>query len=134
MLANKIVAHFQDGRLVKGTTSDFAPNKELFHLALVDAAPGTKPVEVHISELKAVFFVKDFAGNPEHKEQLEFDPSQRVMGRKMRVRFKDGEEMVGTTQGYQPSRPGFFMVPVDAETNNERCFVVSSFTTEVTFI
>lgn len=134
MLQNKIVAHFQDGRLLKGTTRDFVPNKELFHLEPVDAPPGTKPVEVVISDLKAVFFVKDFTGDSEHKDRQEFDPAQRPMGRKIRVRFKDGEELVGTTQGYQPGRPGFFVVPADADSNNERCYVVSAATRDVSFV
>ena len=46
----------------------FFPNKDRFHLAPADAPAGTKPVEILISELKAVFFVKDFAGNPGHKK------------------------------------------------------------------
>jgi hypothetical protein len=134
MLQNKIVVHFQDGHLLKGTTSDFFPNKDRFHLAPVDAAPGTKPVEVLVSDLKAVFFVKDFTGHPEHQDKQEFDPTQRPAGRKIRVRFKDGEEIVGTTQGYQPGRPGFFIVPADAESNNERCYVVSAATDDVSFV
>ncbi len=85
MLQNKIVAHFQDGRLLKGTTRDFVPNKELFHLEPVDAPPGTKPVEVLTSDLKAVFFVKDFTGHSEHKDRQGFDPAQRPMGRKIRA-------------------------------------------------
>jgi len=30
MTQNKIVAHYQDGNLFKGITTDFSPNKELF--------------------------------------------------------------------------------------------------------
>jgi hypothetical protein len=45
------------------------------------------------------------------------------MGRKIGVVFKDGEVLVGTTQGYDRSRPGFFVVPADAESNDERVYV-----------
>jgi hypothetical protein len=131
---NKIVVHYQDGRNLKGTTTDFFPNKERFHLAPVDAPPGSKAVDVVVSELKAVFFVKDYAGDPQRNDSQEFDPSQRAMGRKIRVRFKDGEEIVGTTQGYQPNRPGFFIVPADPGSNNERCYVVTAATQEVSFV
>ena len=48
--------------------------------------------------------------------------------------FKDGEELLGTTQGYQPDRPGFFVIPADPESNNERCYVVASATEEVSFV
>jgi hypothetical protein len=56
------------------------------------------------------------------------------MGRKIQVAFKDGELMLGTTQGYQPNRPGFFVVPADAQSNIERCFVVTAATQEVKFV
>ena len=65
---NRVVARYQDGRSAKGMTSDFFPNKDRFHLLPTDAPPGTKPVEILISDLKAVFFVKEFAGNPQHKK------------------------------------------------------------------
>lgn len=134
MIRNQIVVHYQNRSLLKGFTSDFFPNKDLFHLALEEAAPGANPVEVRIAELKCIFFVKDFTGNPQYNERKEFDPSARVMGRKIRVHFKDGEEIIGTTQGYQPGRSGFFVVPADPQSNNERCYVVSSAAAEVTFV
>jgi len=31
-IENKVVAHFRDGRIVKGYTYDFHPNKEIFHI------------------------------------------------------------------------------------------------------
>lgn len=129
-----MVARYQDGRVLKGVTNDFLPAKDRFHLVPLESAPGTKPVEVLISDLKALFFVRDFAGNPQHKESGDFDPTKAAGGRKIRVVFKDGETMVGTTQGYQPGRPGFFVVPADAKSNNERCFVVSVATREVSFL
>lgn len=131
---NRIVAHYQDGHVVKGVTNDFLPAKDRFHVVPIDSVPGTKPSEVVVGDLKALFFVKDFAGHPEHKRNQEFDPTARPSGRKIRVAFKDGEVMVGTTQGYQAGRTGFFVIPADAESNNERCFVVSSATSEVSLL
>ena len=52
----------------------------------------------------------------------------------MQVTFKDGEVLVGTTQGYQPGRPGFFLLPADPRSNNERCYIVTSATQTVTFV
>lgn len=134
MIQNKIVVRFQDGHMMKGFTNDFLPNKEMFHLVPMDSPPGSKPLDVRIPELKAVFFVKEFGGNPQYKEKKEFDTMKPVMGRKIEVTFKDGEIMVGTTQGYQPGRPGFFVVPADPQSNIERCFVVSVATTAVKFV
>ncbi len=134
MIQNKIVVRYQDGRINKGVTSDFFPNKDLFHLFPVDALPGTRPVKVSIQELKAVFFVKTFEGNPEYNDKKELEADKAGVGRKIRVTFRDGEVLVGTTHGYQPSRPGFFVHPVDSQSNNERCFVISAATQEVSLI
>jgi hypothetical protein len=134
MIQNKIVIRYLDGRLEKGTTTDFFPNKDLFHLAPMGVQTGSKPLEICISDLKAIFFVRDFGGNPDYNDRKEFDPGKPVVGRKIKVIFKDGELMVGTTQGYQPNRPGFFVVPADEKSNNERCFVVTASTKEVVFL
>jgi hypothetical protein len=131
---NKVVARFADGRVVKGMTADFFPGRETFHVSVAASAPGSGPLEIRVKDLKAVFFVKDFAGNPSHVEKKEFDPSRPPAGRRIRVVFNDGEVLVGTTQGYQPGRPGFFVVPADSETNTERCYVVSAAAREVRFL
>ena len=57
-----------------------------------------------------------------------------VSGRKIRVVFSDGEILIGTTQGYTPGRAGFFVVPADAATNEERCFVIAAATREVNLV
>ena len=131
---NRIVARYKDGRLLKGATNDFLPTKNTFHVVPADSPPGSKPLEVPVGDLKAIFFVRDFVGHPEHKEADQFDPIRAPMGRKIRVVFQDGEVLLGTTQGYDRSRPGFFVSPADAESNNERCFVVASATQEVSFV
>ena len=134
MIQNKIVVRYQDGRLIKGVTKDFFPNKDHFHLESTDALPGGKAMELQISELKAIFFVKDFGGNSDYNDKKEFDPAKVPPGRKIKVVFNDGELMVGTTHGYHPDRPGFFIVPADNQSNIERCFVVTSATQKVSFI
>ncbi|HZU52508.1 MAG TPA: hypothetical protein VFF77_01320 [Holophagaceae bacterium] len=131
---NHVVARFQDGRTLKGLTNDFLPTKSVFHLQIEGSTPAAKPMELDVSGLKALFFVKDLGGDPGHKKTNAFDPFKPAIGRKVRVEFKDGEVLVGTTQGYQPGRPGFFMVPADARSNNERCFIVSSATAQVVLV
>jgi hypothetical protein len=130
----KIVAHYQNGRLAKGFTNDFLPTKDRLHIVPMDAPPNAPPHEVLVNELKAIFFVKDFRGDPQHRDKNEFDPQKPAPGRKLRVVFKDGEVLVGTTQGYQPGRPAFFLVPADTTSNTERCFIISSATQEVSFV
>ena len=135
MTQNKIVARFQDGRVLKGFTDDFFPAKAFFHVTPLDAPEHAKAVEVSTADLKALFFVKDLGSQP-HREghRLEFDPAKPVVGRKIRVVFKDQEILVGTTQGYDPSRPGFFVIPADSASNNDRVFVIAAATKQVSFI
>jgi len=130
---NYVVARFADGRMAKGVTADFSPAKDVFHVTTTTAAGGRVTVEIRTNELKALFFVKELAGDPQHVEKQAFDPARPPAGRRIRVAFTDGEVLVGTTTGYQPGRPGFFFVPADAESNIERCYVVAAATQEVSF-
>jgi hypothetical protein len=84
--------------------------------------------------LKALFFVKDFAGDAQRVDRIAFDTSRSAAGRRIKIVFKDGEVLLGTTQGYQPGRPGFFVVPADSGCNIERCYVVTSATEQVELI
>ena len=127
MAASQVVVRYRDGRLVKGTTSNFLPARDRFHVQ----TPEGEVVAVAQDELKALFFVRDFAGDPTRKESSQFSATRPALGRKIRVVFADGEEIVGTTQGYQPNRPGFFVFPADAGSNNERCFVIAAATSRV---
>jgi small nuclear ribonucleoprotein (snRNP)-like protein len=127
MAASQVVVRYRDGRLVKGTTSNFLPARDCFHVQ----TPEGEVVAVAQDELKALFFVREFAGDPTRKESSRFSATRPALGRKIRVVFADGEEIVGTTQGYQPNRPGFFVFPADAGSNNERCFVITAATRRV---
>jgi hypothetical protein len=131
---NKVVVRFVDGGVLKGMTSDFFPGKDVFHLSLAADPPGTEPVEVRARDLKAVFFVKDHTGNPDYSERKEFDPERPPVERVIKVVFEDGEVLVGTTSGYRAGRPGFFLVPADEGSNNDRCYVVTAATREITFL
>jgi hypothetical protein len=111
--------------VVKGITSNFLPAREDFHVRTVWGE--TTPISR--AELKAVFFVRNLDGDPTRRDSQQFN--QPAPGRKIRVEFPDGEVIVGTTQGYQPNRPGFFVFPADASSNNERCFVITAATSRV---
>jgi hypothetical protein len=125
----KVAVRFKDGRVIKGTTHDFVPGKPFLHL---HTAEGGETVEVQIDDLKAIYFVRDFGGRPEYKEVNHF-PEQipASKGRKIVVVFKDNEVLSGYTFGYDPGRAGFFVIPTDEMSNNERAFVVRSAVREV---
>ena len=125
---NKVVVKFKDNTLAKGKTSDFFPNKTQFHLENLNG----EIVEISIEDLKALFFVKDFKGDKNHKKN--YIDEIAAGGRKIRVRFLDGETVIGYTLGYSPDRQGFYITPADLKGNNERIFVVKSATEKTEFL
>lgn len=127
---NRVVAHFTDGKLLKGTTQDFFPNRPSFHL---QPAAGGPAVEVRCKTLKALFFVKEFAGDPQRRDLRGFlaAPGETAHGKKIAVRFRDGELLCGYSLSYLPDRDGFFMFPADSGGNNLRIYVLTAATTEV---
>ncbi len=131
---NGVVAHFTDGRIVKGITNDFVPARDQFHILVNGASDKAKGMEVRRDDLKALFFVKDFEGDSRHEDLKVFDPSRPAVGRKIKVVFQDGEVLFGTTLGYQPGRPGLFLEPADRGSNIIRCYIVSRSTKEIAFI
>ena len=130
----RIVARYADGKLLKGYSRDFYPNKSRFHLFPAGAGPSEEPIEVRIKGLKAVFFVRDFGGDPSYQERKQFAEGERPPGRRVEVTFKDREVLVGTTLGYDPRRPGFFFIPVDPKSNNLKVFAVAAAVTSVRFL
>ena len=126
MIANKIVVKFKDGKIVKGWTTDFGLNKEIFHLHPLEEY-GKNILEIETTSLKAVFFVKDYKGNTNYKKVRTFGNSTKGIPsqRKMIIIFKDGENFYGTAHSYNPERKGFFVYPIDPKDNNHRVFVVN---------
>jgi hypothetical protein len=116
--------------LIKGTTQDFFPNRASFHLQPADGSPTT---EVRCKTLKAIFFVKQYAGDAKRRDLRGFlaAPGETAQGRKMAVRFKDGELLCGYSLSYLPDREGFFMFPADSGSNNLRIYVLAAATVEV---
>ena len=119
----KVVVRYTNGDVVKGFTLDFFPNKEHFHIFPLDH-PSNSSIEVSIKDLKAVFVVRDFDGDPRYCEHKRFGQAEQPSGKKVEVLFNDGEVMVGTTLGYDRNRQGFFIFPADPKSNNIRVFVV----------
>lgn len=124
----KVVARYLDGRLVKGYTFDFGPAQTRFHVFAEPSATGPS-TRILLLELKALFFVRDFAGDPAHQEARQFAPGDA--GRHVEVRFRDGEVMIGTVGGMSTDDPGFFLVPADPDSNNLRVYVVAAATRAV---
>jgi hypothetical protein len=124
---NFVVARYKNGKIIKGSTYNFNPHGEVFHIV-----PREKEVEkifeVSFSELKAVFFVKSLEGRRDHvPSKIVFEEDEKTKERTtVKVTFLDGETMVGTTQVYNIERNGFFIHPLDEGCNNLRVFVMAN--------
>ncbi len=128
---NLVVARYRNGKIIRGMTHDFGPQKKAFHVNTVERHGRTvagKVYEIFLSELKAVFFVKSLEGKqgpPSLKGVME-EKLEAPGLMKARITFLDGEILVGTTHGYTPEREGFFVAPLEKDSNNLRIFVISS--------
>jgi hypothetical protein len=120
-MAQQVVARFQDGRLVKGTSMDIDPDKPFCHVR----PPDGPAVQVVLADLKALFFVRTLDGNPEHREALTADPTDpRARGATLvRIEFADGEAVVGMVIRFPPVKQYFYVTPADPQSNNTRMLI-----------
>jgi hypothetical protein len=121
---SSVVARFLDGRVLKGSTHDFAPHKPIFHLSIW-GEPNAKAVTVPIGALKALFFVRSYEGDPKRIDDNDLTHA-KGQGRKVMVTFNDGETICGFTSAYSKDKAGFFVTPADAKGNNTRVFVLTA--------
>ena len=87
---------------------------------------------VPVSQLKAVFFVRDFEGDSSYRERKSFDGA--VQGRRIEVTFLDDEVMIGSTLSYRPQGSGFFLMPADGSADNLRVFIGPSAVRHVRYL
>ena len=135
----KVILRFLDRRMIKGYLDDFSPSQR--SVSVEDES--SKRHNIDIKELKGIFFVKSFEGDKRYKEKKSFGGTQQA-GKRIFVRFKDGESMIGYVEGDVPwkkgffleseKKTGFFLIPVDNASNNMKVFVVATSIDDVTVI
>ncbi len=133
----RVIARFVDGRLLRGYIKNFSPHDE--SIAVEGESSGDE--KVALKELKAIFFVRSFEGDKSRNEKKAF-VERTPPGKRVFVKFKDGEYMTGYVEGEFPwekgfllepkKGKGFFLAPVDGDSNNIKVFVVASSVWEVT--
>ena len=128
---NRAVVAFLDGRRLKGYLLNFSALKESFRLFSNDNVQQQSGNVILMKDLKAIFFVKDFVGDSSRKDSPDSGPAKH--GRKVVVTFKDGEQISGSTDAYNPQKLGFFMFPLCDDSNNLRIFVISRNIEQVQF-
>jgi hypothetical protein len=124
----KIIAKYKDGSTLKGSSDDFSPDRKQFHFRPLNG----KTVLMDMEDLKALFFVKTFQGNKDRRPR--YKDARPWGGFKVKVVFIDGEEIVGYTLHHSVDKQGFFVIPADLQNNNEKIFVITSATREISFL
>ncbi len=127
ILGKLVAVRYVDGRVVKGWTADFNPQRPLFHVK-EDGTPNVH--KVRLADLKAVFFIRTPGGDPSHEERKEFELRQ-TPERRIWVRFKDGEELAGFSSAMGAGGSGFYISPPDPDSNMERAYVLRAATSMV---
>jgi len=120
-MGEKVVVHFRDGRLLKGFASH--PEGNVSNLDVLPLDQRDHPVTVRLESVKAIFFVKDFAGDSAYTESKAFGEDEPYRPGRVAFHMEDGEVLSGVVEDYQPDSAGFFLTPVDSRSNNVRCFV-----------
>jgi hypothetical protein len=135
--SEKVVIQLADRR-IKGYLD--SPNWDTIEELLSHAPPASPETfrirhletnhleEIPTRDIKAVFYVNCFKGDPEHKALNFHTRAPIVHGIWMRLQFRDGEIMEGIV--HNSTRylvdPGFFMVPTDPGSNNKLIYVVKN--------
>ncbi|MEW6054842.1 MAG: hypothetical protein AB1552_13850 [Nitrospirota bacterium] len=136
MERQKVIVRFADGRILRGYLEKFVATDET--VSIDDDSSGRQSIS--LSDLKAIFYVKTFEGDKAYSDRKSFVHAT-ARGKKVFVRFFDGESMMGHIEGDVPwekgffleqKKGGFFLIPVDNQSNNIKVFVVASAVQDVT--
>jgi len=118
----KVVVRKLDRSLIKGFV-DSATYLRLNRIEIIDREG--RAVVVPLPEIKAVFFVRDFDGNPQRSERKLFQSRPRLAGLWVQMTFKDTEILEGLLPNnlVEISPEGFLLTPADLYSNNLKIFV-----------
>jgi hypothetical protein len=75
----KVIARYTHDGMIKGMTHDFFPNKDRFHI-ITTGHPSGKPKEVMLKDLKAVFVVRTFEGDPGYIGRKKYQEGDTLTG------------------------------------------------------
>jgi hypothetical protein len=138
----KVVAHYRSGELVKGFAELAVPVDQK---GVPDSAPISLPRQIKVEPelggrattvptdaLKALFFVKTFAGDSGYSETKFFNPEPKIEGLWVHMAFSDGELCEGiihNSLGFI-NESGFLMKPPDPMSNNNAVYIWKASLTE----
>jgi hypothetical protein len=118
----KVVVRRLDNGLIKGFV-DSASYLRPSGIEMLDREG--RALLVPLDDIKGIFFVREFEGNPQRSERKLFQSRPRLAGLWVQVTFKDNEIL----EGLLPSNLaelnplGFLIAPADLYSNNMKIFV-----------
>ncbi len=132
----KLVAHCRDGRVLKGITTrnSLSLSAEGFSMDVVRGERKGTEVFVPFRDLKSVYHVRDFEGDPASKNGngAGTHVESHMLGDRVSIRYADGETLEGFLTGkYRPESPRFSIVPGNGSCNNISVLVERSAVAEV---
>lgn len=120
-MRQKIVLRMRDGAMEKCSIySHFSVAYR--KLKVLDTEAKLKTVD--LSEVKAIFFVREHEGSPGFKASKEYTEDSPKAGKAVKVTFADGEVLRGKVLNLAEGSSGFFLFPPDPLDNNLKIFVV----------
>ncbi|MDH5202986.1 MAG: hypothetical protein OEZ31_02100 [Nitrospirota bacterium] len=137
-----VVVRLNSGKLLKGYVRDFSVHS---NVVVLEEFESRQELRIPIIEVKAIFFVRTFEGDKSYREKKSYGLRQNL-GRKVYIKFRDGEAMMGFIEGKIPwekgffiSNPdnkvkGFYLIPTDSGSNNIKVFVVGSSIKDMTIM
>jgi hypothetical protein len=116
----KLILRYLDGKVVPALVGFFENGTDPISAINTDGSP----LCVHVSDLKAAFFVKDYLGNPSYQALLDEEKMRnKTDGGFVRLYFKDGEVLRGQVADDANLAKGFFLKVLDPNDNNILVYV-----------
>lgn len=121
MFDEPMVVHFMEGETLAGHGDNFFPGEA--QILVRDGGGAIRKVD--LAEVKMVCFVKSLASDraQTHLPQPDRLLYQAVPGKRVRIRFRDGEQMEGLASIRAKPRQGFFVTPMNPNSNNLQVYV-----------
>lgn len=121
MELRKVILRYTDGRILPAYAPIFEEGQDPVPIVDLEGLPLWVPLE----DLKALFFVRTFSGNPDYDAPK--TPASVPCpsgGRVVRLEFRDGEHILGDlAQAVADGDRGFFVTVLDPDDNNLLIYV-----------
>lgn len=118
----KVVIRLTDGKVHPGFCRQEDVTDESVRIILRDG----KEKHFSLKDIKGVFFVKDFKGDPEYQPVKFLGKQSGRSSVLVRIQFEDEEVIEGLVRDHMALllSPGFYLWPTDENTNNGLIYIV----------